>query len=58
MSKEEKKQSAIERLIAAGAKLEKKEDRFGETRSGWWMDDVWLSTKRDPQTAIESLGIE
>ncbi len=29
-------------LRARGAKLEKKEDRDGRTRSGWWIDDVYL----------------
>ena len=35
-------QAAIDNLREAGAVLEKKEDRDGKTRSGWWIDDVYL----------------
>lgn len=44
-------EEARQELIAAGAKLEKKEDRDGRTRSGWWMDDVFLG-----KTAREALA--
>lgn len=30
-------------LIEAGAKLERREDSHGETKSGWWIDGVFLS---------------
>lgn len=46
-SEEEAKQE----LVAAGAKLERKEDREGRTRSGWWLDDVFLG-----KTAREALS--
>jgi hypothetical protein len=29
---------AIEKLRGTGAELLKREDRFGETRTGWWLD--------------------
>jgi hypothetical protein len=41
-TKEQKEQAAINNLREAGAVLEKKEDRYGTTRSGWWIDDVYL----------------
>lgn len=41
---------AIATLEAAGATNERREDRHGETRSGWWLDDVFLA--RDPREAV------
>lgn len=38
------KTAAIE-LNNAGASLEKREDRFGDTRTGWWLDGVYLGKK-------------
>lgn len=35
-----------------GASLEKKEDRHGDTKSGWWVDDVWLAPKNQPEDAL------
>jgi hypothetical protein len=40
------------KLRELGATLEKKEDRFGDTKSGWWLDDVWLAPKNDPKQAL------
>lgn len=40
-------------LLAAGATLERKETTAGETKTGWWMDGVYLG--KDPHTALESL---
>lgn len=37
--------SAVRKLQAAGAKLEKREDNHGETRIGWWLDGVYLGSK-------------
>lgn len=34
---------AIAILNEAGAVNERKEDREGVTRRGWWLDMVWLS---------------
>lgn len=47
------KESAIDLLLEAGAQNAKKEDRFGDTRSGWWLDDVFLG--KDPQHALQIL---
>lgn len=42
-------------LIARGAELAKMEDQHGDTKSGWWIDGVYLGkTTRD---AIEALAI-
>ena len=45
----------IELLIEAGATHEKKETEQGETKSGWWMDTVWLAPYRMPQLALQVL---
>ena len=37
------------KLIEAGAVKEKAEDRYGETKSGWWLEGVFLG--RDAKTA-------
>lgn len=34
---------AREQLAEMGAKLEKREDQNGETKSGWWLDGVYLA---------------
>ena len=47
-------EQAKESLIAAGAKLEKREDRHGTTLSGWWMDGVYLG--KDAKIAWEALS--
>ena len=46
-------QDREQELTDAGAVREKREDRHGETRSGWWLDDVYLG--RDSRTALESI---
>ena len=55
MKTHKKAEEARRKLIEAGAKCEKKEDREGKTRSGWWMDSVFLATK--PEDAWRELGI-
>lgn len=47
------KEQAKQKLIAAGAVLEKREDRHGTTLSGWWMDDVYLG--KDAKVAWEAI---
>jgi len=49
------KNEAIERLIEMGATHEQKEDNFGDTKNGWWLDTVWLAPYKDPQAAIEAM---
>ena len=49
------KEEAIAKLTSAGASLEKREDRHGVTRSGWWMDDVWLAPANQPKVALAAL---
>ncbi len=34
---------AVKALEDAGAKVEKREDAQGVTRSGWWLDGVFLA---------------
>jgi hypothetical protein len=43
---------AIKELKEMGADCLKREDRFGETRSGWWIDGVWLAPTSDPVAAL------
>jgi len=47
---------AIAKLIESGAVHEKKEDSNGVTRSGWWMDTVWLAPYSKPQDALRALN--
>jgi hypothetical protein len=47
------KNEARQQLIEAGAEYCKKEDRHGDTRSGWWMDDIFLG--KDEKHALEAL---
>jgi hypothetical protein len=42
-------------LTEAGATNERREDSHGETKSGWWMDGVWLAPSSRPQDAIKVL---
>lgn len=46
---------AINQLIESGATHEKKETEQGETKSGWWMDTVWLAPYKMPQLALQKL---
>jgi isocitrate lyase len=48
------KAAAIEELREMGAECLKREDRFGETKSGWWLDGVWLAPTNDPVSALNS----
>jgi hypothetical protein len=52
------KAEAISKLEAAGAIRAKMEDRHGDTRSGWWMDGVFLGPVSDPRGAWQKLGHE
>ena len=48
-----KHEQRVEYLIERGAKHERREDEWGDTKTGWWMDGVWLGvTERD---AVERL---
>ncbi len=49
------KAEAIKRLIEMGATHEKKEDHFGDTKSGWWLDTSWLAPYGKPQDAIREI---
>lgn len=42
-------------LREKGATLEKREDAHGVTRSGWWMDGVFLAQTKDPVLALDVL---
>lgn len=53
MNAAQKREAAVDELLEAGCKNEKKEDRQGDTRSGWWQDDVFLA--KDPILALQIL---
>jgi hypothetical protein len=55
-SKTARQDVAIETLRAWGAELLKAEDRHGETKTGWWLDGVWLGPKNDPAAALRILN--
>lgn len=42
-------------LMEAGATLERREDRNGDTRTGWWLDGVWLAPTNDTRAALEAI---
>jgi len=44
---------AIEILTESGAVNAKQEDRQGETRTGWWLDGVYLG--KDPRQAVNAI---
>ena len=50
------KSQAIEKLVEMGAVNEKKEDAQGVTKSGWWMDTVWLAPASKPLEALQSIN--
>jgi hypothetical protein len=45
---------AVAVLTDAGAVFEKREDRHGATKSGWWQDGVWLA--QDPREAVRFMN--
>ena len=47
--------SDIERLLDLGAKHETKKDQFGDIKSGWWQDTVYLAPYNEPKLAIEAI---
>lgn len=51
-AKKNAKAEAIEMLRARSAELLKMEDREGRTRSGWWVDGIWLAPANDPAYAL------
>lgn len=46
---------AAKELRERGCELLKGEDRFGETKTGWWQDGVWLAPANKPQDALRIL---
>jgi len=44
---------AIAILKDAGAINAKQEDRYGETKTGWWLDGVYLG--KDPRQAVSAM---
>ena len=47
--------NATQTLIEMGAKNERREDSEGKTKSGWWLDGVWLAPSNRPMDAIRCL---
>lgn len=45
-------EDAIKKLLEMGAELLKAENRFGEIKTGWWLDGVWLAPKNKPVDAL------
>jgi hypothetical protein len=50
---ESREAKATRELLAAGCVREKREDREGITRTGWWQDGCWLGTTAE--YALEAL---
>ena len=50
-----KSSNAVAELIAAGAVKERREDRHGDTKAGWWLDGVWLAPATQPQAAVAAM---
>lgn len=48
----EQRDQIIKQLEELGAERLKAEDREGRTRSGWWLDGVWLAPVNDPKGAL------
>ena len=47
---------AISKLEAAGAVRAKAQDCSGTTRSGWWLDGVYLAPVADPKAAWAAIN--
>lgn len=47
-----KTKNQIKELIEIGATHEKKETEQGETKSGWWLDTVFLAPYSMPELAL------
>jgi len=47
------KTEAEKELREAGAVKEKREDRHGDTHTGWWLDGVFLG--KDVRAALEAI---
>jgi hypothetical protein len=47
------KQQATQELESIGAVKETSDDRFGDTKTGWWLDGVFLG--RDSMTALQAV---
>lgn len=50
-----KDEDAVKKLIAMGATRAKKEDSLGDTKSGWWMDTVFLAPSNMAKLALQVL---
>jgi len=47
---------AISKLESVGAVRAKAEDGSGTTRSGWWLDGVYLALVADPKAAWAAIN--
>ena len=45
----------VRELKEAGAEIAKREDRNGDTKSGWWLDGVYLAQVSRPQDALRAI---
>jgi hypothetical protein len=56
-TKQNSSKAAEQSLREAGAAYERREDRHGYTRSGWWLDEVYLGKSiREALAAIQGGG--
>ena len=46
---------ARQKLIDMGAEHLKREDNFGDTKNGWWMDDCFLAPYRQAKAALAAI---
>jgi hypothetical protein len=44
----------VAELRKRGASYERREDRYGETKRGWWLDGVWLGER--PADSLRALN--
>ena len=47
------RKDAEAKLLEIGAEKLKAEDRWGDTRTGWWLDGVYLG--KDPVVALNAV---
>lgn len=55
-AKKDRQEQARIVLRAAGAECLKREDRFGDTKAGWWIDDVCLGPTNDPEYCVRVMN--
>lgn len=49
------KTEVVAELLTLGATREKREDAHGDTKTGWWLDGVYLAPLSDPRSALDAV---